>query len=239
MSDIKNGLARIGQKGTYGKFHAPKVAELPPQRLRFAAELIRSAGYRGWVVLLDEIELVGSYSILQRGRSYAELARWLGQAAGGACPGLVVVGTVTDDFAAAVISPDGKKKDRDYVAPRLANSRYAADANLAETGMRLLERTCVPLDVPTAEDVNATLEKLREIYRDAYGWEAPPWRGEMGGVGIRSRMRYKVRAAINEWDLQRIYPDSQTGTVVDEFRPVYSENTDLEREPDNDGGNAG
>lgn len=239
VSDIKNGLAQIGQKGTYGKFHAPKVAELPPQRLRFAAELIRSAGYRGWVVLLDEVELVGSYSILQRGRSYAELARWLGQAAGEACPGLVVVGTVTDDFAAAVISPDGKKKDRDYVAPRLAKSRYAADANLAETGMRLLERTCIPLDVPTAEDVNATVEKLREIYRDAYDWNAPPWRGEMGGVGIRSRMRYKVRAAINEWDLRRLYPDSQTGTVVDEFRPVYSENTDLEREPDNDGGNAG
>ena len=239
VSDIKNGLAQIGQKRTYGKFRAPRVAELPPQRLRFAVELIRSAGYRGWVVLLDEIELVGSYSILQRGRSYAELARWLGQAAGEACPGLVVVGTVTDDFASAVISPDGKKKDRDYVAPRMMNSRYAADANLAETGMRLLERKCIQLEAPTAEDVNATVEKLREIYRDAYGWEAPPWRGEMGGASIQSRMRYKVRAAINEWDLQRIYPDSRTRTVVDEFRPVYDENTDLERESDNDGGNAG
>ena len=239
VSDIKNGLAQIGQKRTFGKFRAPRVAELPPQRLRFAAELIRSAGYRGWVVLLDEIELVGSYSILQRGRSYAELARWLGPVAGEAWPGLVVVGTVTDDFASAVISPDGKKKDRDYVAPRMRNSRYETDANLAETGMRLLERHCIPLEAATAEDVNATVERLREIYRDAYAWEAPPWRGDMGGASIQSRMRYKVRAAINEWDLQRIYPDARTRTVVKEFRPVYDENTDLERESDNDGGNAG
>ncbi len=238
MSDIRNGLAQIGQKQAFGAFRAPRAADLPPQRLRFAVELIRSAGYPGWVVLLDEVELVGSYSILQRGRSYAALARWLGQA-GDACPRLVAVGTVTDDFAATVISPDGTKKDRDYVGPRLANSRYAADAAAAESGMRLLERECTPLAAPAPGDVDATIEKLRLIYRDAYGWDPPPWTGAAGGAGIRARMRHKVRAAINQWDLQRIYPDTftPTGPEVNEFHPRYDENRDMEREPD-DGGSA-
>ena len=75
---VKDGLRQIGQQQSYS-FPRPKAAELPPQRLRFATELIKGAGYKGWVVLLDEIELVGSYSLLQRGRSYAELTRWMGK----------------------------------------------------------------------------------------------------------------------------------------------------------------
>ena len=87
ISRIKGGLREIGQASSYS-FHAPKQAELPAQRLRFAIELIKAAGYKGWVVLLDEIELIGSYSLLQRGRSYAELARWQGETEGGAYPGV-------------------------------------------------------------------------------------------------------------------------------------------------------
>ena len=78
ISRVKDGLRQIGQLQNYS-FRAPKAVELPPQRLRFATELIKGAGYKGWVLLLDEIELIGSYTLLQRGRSYAELARWLGK----------------------------------------------------------------------------------------------------------------------------------------------------------------
>ena len=205
VSRIKDGLRLLGQVQSYS-FRAPKAAELPPQRLRFVIELIKAAGYRGWVVLLDEIELVGSYSLLQRGRSYAELARWLGHASGESYPGLVVVGTVTEDFASAIISPDGEKKDRDYVAPKLA-ARYGDIVGRAETGMRMLERECTPLNPPTVTEAQETVDKLREIYSKAYGWNAPSVQRQTRGAGYQNRMRYKVRASINEWDLLRLYPD--------------------------------
>ena len=227
VSEVKSGLASIGQKQS-GSFRAPRAAELPPQRLRFAIELIKCAGYKGWVVLLDEMELIGSYSILQRGRSYAELARWMGKSVE-SYPGLVAVGTVTDDFASAVISPDGGKKDRDHVGPRLAKSRYAGIAALAEAGMRLLEQSCIPLNAPAEDDVNDTVDKLRKIYSEAYDWDAPRLEAKTGGAGTQARMRYKVRAAINEWDLLRLYPGSAPDTVVDEFHATYEEDADLER----------
>ena len=54
------------------------------QRLRFAAKLLAAAGYAGWVVLFDEVELIGRYSLQQRAKSYAELARWVrGEHGGG------------------------------------------------------------------------------------------------------------------------------------------------------------
>ena len=231
-SRITDGLRQIGQQQNY-RFRMPKAAELPRQQLRFALELIRGAGYRGWVILLDEIELVGSYSLLQRGRSYAEVARWMGQAAGEDSPGLVVVGTVTEDFASAVISPDGRKKDHDYIKPKLeANARYSNIAARAETGMRLLERQSMALHPPDDDDVSATVEKLRALYSDAYDWDAPPIDARAGGAGIYGRMRYRVRRVINEWDLLRLRPSSRPETEFHEFTPTYEENRDLESPAD-------
>ena len=231
---INAGLREIRQRQNY-PFRMPKVAELHPQRLRFFVELIKAAGYAGWVVLLDELELVAAYSLLQRGRSYAELSRWLGQTAGLAYPGLVVVGTVTDDFALEIIHPDGKKKDRDYVGARL-QGRYPDLVAPAETGMRLVERECTPLTPPSDAEAQKAVAKLREIYSAAYGWPAPELAAEVGGAGYQNRMRYKVRAAINQWDLLRLYPNARPETQYHEFRHTYEENRDLERESKDEDG---
>jgi hypothetical protein len=77
MAQIKQWLR---EDGAYRLFALKPVrsADLAVQRLRFAPRLMAAAGYAGWCVLLDEVELIGRYSLLQRGCSYAELARWLG-----------------------------------------------------------------------------------------------------------------------------------------------------------------
>lgn len=230
IGKIKRGLREIGEQGTYS-FRAPRAADLMPQRLRFMVELIRCAGYRGWVVLLDELELIGSYSILQRGRAYAEAARWMGRARGETYPGLVVVGAVTSDFASAIISPDGQRKDRDYVPARMEqNVRYRDIAGRAATGMRLLERECMALAVPDNNDVRATMESLRHLYRRAYGWEPPPSQTASGGAGFMGRMRYKVRAAINEWDLRRLKIADLPDTEFTAFDHSYDEDTAVEHD---------
>ncbi|MCY3830731.1 MAG: DUF2791 family P-loop domain-containing protein [Rhodospirillaceae bacterium] len=235
ISKIRKGLREAGEAQAIGKFTAPKAADLPPQRLRFAIELMKASGYKGWVVLLDEIELVGSYSILQRGRSYSELARWMGLALEDRYPGLIVVGAVTDDFANAIISPDGKKKDWDYIRPKLENSaRYGGLAASAEKGMQLLMNSCMPLDSPDDVTVRESVEKLQALYRKAYGVTPPPYNAAAGGAGFQGRMRHKVRAAINEWDLHRLRPNYRPDTVIEKTETSYEENIDLERESKED-----
>ena len=234
LARVKDGLRQIGQLQSFS-IRAPKASELPPQRLRFFIELTKAAGYRGWVVLLDEIELVGSYSLLQRGRSYAEVARWVGQHMEQRCPGLVCAGAVTDDFSSAIISIDGKN-DRDTIGARLSG-RYDTLAPHAETGMRLLERHCVALEPLAEADIREMLGTLRRLYTTAYGWDAPalPERTRSGGQW--NRMRNNVRAAINEWDLLRLYPNARPDTESDDFRYTYEENPDLERESSDENGN--
>ena len=235
-SRVTTGLREIGQLANY-TFRAPRAAELPPQRLRFMSQKIKAAGHAGWVVLLDEIELLAQYSILQRAKSYAELSHWFGYSTTHPNPGLVVVATVTEDFALEIISPDGTKRDRDYIAPRL-KERYHHLTRPAETGMNILEREALSLAEPSDHDIPAMLERLRELYSTAYGSDAPVLASPSRGAGHQNRMRYRVRASINEWDLRRLYPDYSPEIEVDEFRHTYTENADLERESHSDAGGA-
>jgi hypothetical protein len=231
---VTGGLREIGRLADYS-FKAPRLSELHPQRLRFMSRLIRAAGFTGWVVLLDEIELVSQYSILQRARSYAELPRWFGRAPGGSPEGLVAVATVTDDFALEIISPQGNKKDRDYASAKLAN-RYPHLIAPAEAGMNILEREAVPLEEQSEEQAAEALENLRALYGSAYGIDAPSLPRPPRGAGYQNRMRYRVRASINEWDLRRLYPDHTPEIVEEEFRYSYEE--DVEADPgatDSDG----
>ena len=230
VADVKRGLRQIGQQGAY-TFRAPKLRDLPPQRLRFVLEMIKTAGFRGWVVLIDELELIGSYSLLQRARSYAELARWMGAADDDSYPGLVVVAAITEDFVEAILEEKG---DRLKVPARLRERDEAQMARQAELGMQWLASRRTRLSEVTDAVVEAAVEHIRRIYGRAYDWAAPAATAAVGGAGHQKRMRYKVRAAITTWDLQRLRPDSDPDLETEEYHPTYREDHDLEVEAPED-----
>src|SRR5207244_5163653 len=93
-----------------------READLALQRLRFAPRLFRAAGYAGWCVLLDEVELIARYSPLQRARSYAELARWLGSDKEEQIPGGLTVVAITDDFPDQMFH---QRRDDERIPPLL------------------------------------------------------------------------------------------------------------------------
>jgi len=128
-----------------------------------------------------------------------------------------------------VISPDGQKKDRDYDRPKLENSpRYSDLALRAEHGMNELERNCIGLEPPDENDIRKTMDTLKSLYREAYDWDPPTLEAQAGGAGFQARMRYKVRSAINEWDLRRLHPGYQPDIEFSETILSYEEDTNLE-----------
>jgi hypothetical protein len=159
VSRVRQGLKQVGASSMF-PLRTVKVGQLALERFVFAARLILGAGYRGWVLLIDEVELAGRYSLLQRGKSYAELARWLGKIKNHQVPGLTAVAAITDDFAAHVLDEKG---DRDAIGNRLrskGSEEMAALAARAETGMRIFQREALTLDPPDADTLQATYEQL-------------------------------------------------------------------------------
>ena len=100
--EIKKYLKACREPVTY-KIDSITGKELALQSFKFAARLIMAAGYSGWVLLIDEVELVSRYSLMQRAKSYAELARWMGKLEESNYAGLAVVSSITADFQSKVL----------------------------------------------------------------------------------------------------------------------------------------
>jgi hypothetical protein len=225
VADLRSWLNAQGEPGKYQRDRA-NAADLALQRFKFVARLIVAARYAGWVLLVDEAELIGRYSLRQRARSYAELARWLGKRRGEPYPGLYTVVAITTDFAEAVLE---ERKDATVIPERLRASATEADqilASHAERGMRLISREATRLNLPSRRMVDETHERVRTIHARAYDWQPPP-AAPFERLATTS-MRQYVRRWINEWDLQRLYPGYQVDTIVGELKLDYAEEADLE-----------
>ena len=103
----------------------------------------------------------------------------------------------------------------------------------AVAGMRRIS-TRKQLKSLSGESIQATVDKIREMYSVAYDWDAPFIESSSRGAAHQQRMRYKVRSAVNTWDLQRLYPDSHPEMEGTEYRQTYAEDQDLEAEVKDD-----
>lgn len=227
ISELRKTLRFVGAAGVFS-FSSISARDLARQRLRFAARLFRAAGHGGWVLLFDEVELIGRYSVLQRGRSYAELARWLGsQQADPALP-LVTVFAMTDDFEEAVLTG---KNDRADIPARLRAKQtpeWDETATLAEAGMRHIQHDMLQLEPPDDVELDRAYAALKRLHADAFGWSPPDVAG-LERLGA-TRMRQYVRAWINEWDLVRLDPAFQPQTLAVDIASNYAEDADLAAE---------
>ena len=100
--EVRTWLKDLGALSTY-RVDKVRARDLTAQRCLFFPRLVRAAGYAGWVVLIDELELAGRYSYRQRARSYAELARLLGRLEGPKSPWSGAVFAISADFGAEVL----------------------------------------------------------------------------------------------------------------------------------------
>ena len=221
IGELRGALKAAGESSSYEIGRPKKGQELA--RFEFLTRFWHAAGYSGWVILLDEVELVARYGIRQRGRAYAHLSTLLGQEKSFRTPGLAVVGAVTDDYAGEVLR---RKNDREKVPFKLGQAEDPL-REAAVRGMDFIESGCLPLSAPTKAQVKETYERVREIYGAAYNWSPPDIAGAVEYAGS-TRMRQYVRAWVNLWDLRRLY-DYEGSLVSESVSTNYEEDADLEK----------
>ena len=235
VADLRRRLKETGAAATY-RLGSIKERELSVQRFRFVSRLATAAGFSGWVVLLDEGELIGRYSMLQRAKSYAEVARWVrGDREDPAAP-LRAVLTTVDDYEAQVLVG---KNDTELIPKRLRMKGTAEDelaASQAEAGMRIIEREQVQLQPPGQDELDRIYAKLKQIHTEAYDWDPP----DVSGIERlpSNRMRQYVRAWISEWDLSRLDPAYVPDIAATALTVDFSEDADLDSGPAEDDGRA-
>jgi hypothetical protein len=230
-SDVRRWLKSYGEP-VRGRIRAVPARDLAMQRLRFVPRLIIAAGYAGWVLLVDEVELMGKYSRLQRARSYASLGRLLGASGEAPCGGLTAVAAITPDYESHVLY--GRPEDLTRI-PEFLQSR-PKDMDLvpaAEAGMRMIREGFMDLAPVGAELLEEAYGKIENLYAHAYGWTPP--RLSLARVDSSTRFRQYIKAWITAWDLQRLDPSYSPSIEVESVRPPdYTEDPDLTRSEDNE-----
>ena len=233
LNEIKRWLKDLRERVSFNLIKvSPK--ELALHRFKFAARLMVAAGYAGWVLFIDELELIGRYSLLQRAKSYAELGRLMGKLEGWQSPGLMSICSITDDFAGEVLED---RNDLEKVPGKLRARGWGDDllwASQAERGMRLIERETIPLASPDYAMLHAVYGKLKSIYADAYDWSPPDITGwdKMLTDIMQPKIRLYVKLWITVWDLKRSDPDYVINMIAGELKLVYSEDKDLQVSPE-------
>ena len=233
IGDVKRHLRLLPDTGIkLGK--VPAAAALAPDRFRFTAGLIRAAGYKGWVLLLDEVELIASFPLRGRAKAYAELAWLLGLAEGGVS-GLATVATATQEFTGIVLR---EKQDRVKIPTASWAQRDPAFANRADAALKTVtdERANWERIIPADnDDLDGLHRKIRDIYRRAFDWESrvsdrPAYND------VQRSMRMHVREWITRWDLERLDPSYRANIDLRPSAPDLTEREGLEGFSEHDAG---
>jgi len=75
ITTIRRQLTEVGLRSPV---EVVPASERPWQTMRFLSRFCQVSGYRGWVIFLDEAELISKYGPISRARAYDQLGRWLG-----------------------------------------------------------------------------------------------------------------------------------------------------------------
>ena len=222
---VRQWLRAVGSLKLFdlGPVRSPDLAL---QRIQLAPLLFKAAGFAGWCLLLDELELMARYSALQRGKSYAEISRWLALDRAVAIPGMLAIGALTDDFTDEVFD---RRLDQEKVVPLLAARDLGQSARLAEIAMQAIERRRQFLQPPEEAQLVRSLDHARALYATSYGWTPP--RSVIGERRAGKPIREFIKSWITGWDIERLYGTTDL-VEADPIHPDYSENPDLETPSD-------
>ena len=224
VQDLRAALKEVNQHKAYN-ISRPQTMKVS-QRFEFLSRFFRSAGYDGWVILLDETEIISRYSLQQRGKAYAQMAQLMGLTEGTTIPGLAAVFAITDDYAGQVLRAG--KNDVCNVPEKIRGMKDDSISGDAVIGMDAIENKSLQLKKPTAGQVLETYAKVRQAYSQAYAWDAPSIDNKREHLESNS-MRQYVRSWINTWDLRRLY-DYQAQTTLENVTMSYEEDADLQED---------
>ncbi len=207
-------------------FNKISSQDLALHRFQFVSRLMVAAGYKGWILLIDEAEIIGRYSFKQRIKSYMEVARWMGVLTEDTCPAIGAIVALTDDFQSVVLEEKQDSQKIEQMCQEESTDEAHMQALQAVQGIRLIEQEGEPLIRPYESMVDALYERLWALHGSAYSWTPPP----VSSIEKLSstRMREYVRGWITEWDLRRLYPDAQLDIEILDVRQTYDEDQELE-----------
>ncbi len=168
------------------------------------ADALKCAGFEGWVILIDEIELIGRLGKTARLKAYRNL-HWLLNWGGRMKYPIYVVGA-----AASRLQDDlwyGKADDDRTIMPALALERFGEEdaRNMTTFFSRAIGSDSMSIPPAGQAELYELLDSIATLHGHAYGWSPRFDSGEILRHLGAQPARTHVRAALEFLDLQMLY----------------------------------
>ena len=190
-----------------------KVMEHADAYFGVMADILQICGFEGWVILIDEIELIGRLGKLSRYKAYKNLFWLLNWGSSQKYPIYVVAAAATrlqDDLWY------GKDHDDRSIMPDLAAARSgeAAEREMAIFFKKAIDERTLNV-LPAQQDALCELlDRIAELHGQAYDWKPDFSSGDLIRHMGAQPVRTTIRAALESLDLQFLYGQKQIPDTV-------------------------
>jgi len=175
-----------------------------PAHFGVLEDVIRLCGYRGWVILIDETELIGRLGRVSRLSAYRNLNWLLNWRKDMICP-VYTLAAVASSLQQDVFSSSNRREgDRDTI-PRIAGERFGQEVEEEMTKFfnRALIEDCPTLTAFGDNQLIPLLQQIAEWYRRAFTHEREPqpdWLNQVM-VNVKGKpVRTYIRATLEVLD---------------------------------------
>lgn len=169
------------------------------------ADVIRWCDYKGWVILIDEMELIGRLGKASRLRAYCNL-HWLLNWSGDMPYPLYLLVASATSLQEVWYGQSGKRLPDKVAIPELAKTRLdaAAAREMDEFFTKASSHDNLTLGPVAGSSVFSLLERLVELHSSAYNWNPPPaqeWvRQTVSALPEDTKLRVYIRYVLEALD---------------------------------------
>jgi len=192
------------------------------------ADAVRWCGYKGWVILIDEVELVARLGKVGRLQAYQNL-HWLLNWESDLLYPIYVLGAAAASLQDAWYLQNARRTPDREAIPRLAEERFDH-----ETAVKMKEffETAIDARNPTIgpagrEAVAPLLKRLLELHACAYAWDPPvadEWVHKIiSRLPEDTKLRVYIRYALESLDQLLLTGEQQHVEVVPLQEPTAEE----------------
>jgi len=183
-----------------------KLREHAAAYLEVMADLVQLCGYKGWVLLIDEVELMGRLGRVSRLKAYQNL-NWLLNWSAIKAP-VYTLGAVASRLQDDTwYGGRGRKVDDRTGMPELAGEREGkhAKAAMAQFFKQAVSKDCPVMRPVHENELSALLEELVRLHGVAHDWPAQLDIADLLHYLGSQPVRTYLRAALEALDLNCLY----------------------------------
>lgn len=201
-----------------------RITEHAPAFFGLMADTICFCGYKGWVILIDEVELISRLGKVSRLKAYRNL-NWLLNWSGKIKYPIYVIGAAAKGLQDEFYGNNTPSKKPDSISvPEMAKDRYGETVQKEmEIFFKVGISEICPHIMPVKEEqLTVLIEEIIKLHEKAYEWESDfdvhIFLHNLGSSTIRTY----IRGALESLDIQYLYKE----TIIPETEELIAASLD-------------